>query len=292
LTFDSAGQALGWSSRERSNLVAATRQAAAHGLHDVAWKLPVAAAACLDRQGFREEWLATHRVALSSARTAGDRFGEAWVLNNVGVVLAQQGAGDALDCLEKALAIRREIGDPSGQAQTANNIAFFYKEEGMYERAVPALTEALELQRAVGRRHGEGVALCNLGEAYLELGQYDEAVSYLQQALPVAREIGSSRVEGYVLQHLGRALLDQDQVAKSADLLERAEAIHGVDGDKYGQARDLDLLGLARSRAGQRPAARQAWQAAVRLFESLGEDQEVEKLLSHLAEPGSPGTDS
>jgi DNA-binding SARP family transcriptional activator/tetratricopeptide (TPR) repeat protein len=289
LSFASADQALAWSSRERANLVAATRQAAAYELHDVAWKLPVAAAACFDRHGFREEWLTTHRVALSSARAAGDRPGEAWVLNNIGMVLAQQGADDALDCLEQALAIRRELGDRPGQAQSTNNIAFYLLEEGLYERAVPALLDALDLQREIGRRHGEGVALCNLGEAYLELGRYDEAVSYLSKALPVAREIGSSRVEGYVLQHLGRARLDQGRAAESADLLEHAQAIHSVDGDKYGQARDLELLGLARSRGDQHGAARQAWQAAARLFEGLGDDQQVEKLLSLVAELGSPG---
>ena len=292
LEFGSAERALEWSSRERANLVAATRQAAAYGLHDVAWKLPVAAAACFDRQGFREEWLTTHRVALSSARAAADRPGEAWVLNNIGMVLAEQGAGDALDCLEQALVIRRELGDRRGQAQTINNIAFLLLAEGLYERAVPALTDALELQREIGRRHGEGVALCNLGEAYLELGRYDEAVSYLQQALPVARETGSSRVEGYVLQHLGRARLDQGQAAESAGLLERAQALHDADGDKYGQARDLELLGLARSRGGQRAAAREAWQAATRLFEALGDDRHVEKLLADLAGLGPPGTGS
>jgi tetratricopeptide (TPR) repeat protein len=157
---------------------------------------------------------------------------------------------------------------------------------------VPALIEALELQRAVGRRHGEGVALCNLGEANLELGRYDEAVSYLQQALPVARETGSSRLEGYILQHLGRARLDQGQVGLGADLLELARAIHSADGDKYGQARDLDLLGLARSRAGQREGARQAWQGALRLFEGLGEDQQVARLLSQLVELAAPDDDS
>jgi DNA-binding SARP family transcriptional activator len=292
LSFASADEALEWSSRERSNLVAATRQAAAYGLHDVAWKLPVAAVACFDRHGFREEWLTTHRVALASAQAAGDRSGEAWVLNNIGMVLAEQRADGALESFEQALAIRRAVGDRNGQAQTANNIAFCHIEERRYELAVPALIEALELQRAVGRRHGEGVALCNLGEANLELGRYDEAVSYLQQALPVARETGSSRLEGYILQHLGRARLDQGQVGLGADLLELARAIHSVDGDKYGQARDLDLLGLARSRAGQREGARQAWQEALRLFEGLGEDQQVARLLSQLVELAAPDDDS
>ena len=43
LAFATAEQALAWCEQERTNLVAATRQAAAQGLHDIAWKLPVAA---------------------------------------------------------------------------------------------------------------------------------------------------------------------------------------------------------------------------------------------------------
>ncbi|MGH3272806.1 MAG: BTAD domain-containing putative transcriptional regulator [Streptosporangiaceae bacterium] len=289
LRFDTADRALEWSARERANLVAATRQAGAYGLHDVAWKLPVAMMACFDRQGFREESLTTHRVALPSARAAGDRPGEAWVLNNTGMALAQQRRGGALECFEAALAIRRELGDRLGQAQTANNIAFLFIEEGMYERAVPALREALDLQRVVGRRHGEGVALCNLGEAYLELGRYDEAISYLRQALPVARETGSSRVEGYVLQHLGRAFLEQGLTAEAKPLLEQAQGIHSADGDKYGLATGLDLLGQARYRVNERAGAGQAWKEALALFQSLREDRRVEQVLDRLAELESPG---
>jgi DNA-binding SARP family transcriptional activator/tetratricopeptide (TPR) repeat protein len=288
LGFDTADEALAWSELERANLVAATRQAAAYGLNDIAWKLPVAAMGCFDRLGYREEWLTTHRVALASARAAGDRQGEAWVLNNIGMVLAEQRAEGALGYFEQALAIRRETGDRLGQAQTANNIAFLFIEEGLYERALPALTDALDLQRAVGRRHGEAVALSNLGEAYLELGRYDEAISYLQEALPVTREIGSARLEGYVLLHIGRARLELGQAAEGAGLLEQALAIHAADGDKYGQARDLDLLGLARSRAAESRQARQDWQQALRLFEELGDDRRAQQVLSRLAELGSP----
>ena len=48
LSFGTAGQALHWCEQERANLVAATRQAASYGLHDIAWKLPVAAIVCFD----------------------------------------------------------------------------------------------------------------------------------------------------------------------------------------------------------------------------------------------------
>jgi tetratricopeptide (TPR) repeat protein len=282
VSFGTVDEALTWSAKERANLVAATRQAAELGQHDVAWKLAVAALACFDRHGYRAEAIATHEVALASARAAGDRHGEAWVLNNLGVLLSQDGDEDVLGYFEQAMTIRRELGDRQGQAQTANNFAFYYQFRGMHERAVDALKDALELQREVGVPYGESVALCNLGEAYIELGRYEEAISYLDEALPIVRRIGAPRVEGYVLHHLGRAHLDQGDAGESASLLEQALAIHRANGDKYGQAQDLEHLGGAHAKAGHVRAAREAWTQSVALLESLGDDKQAAVVRSHL----------
>jgi DNA-binding SARP family transcriptional activator/Tfp pilus assembly protein PilF len=292
LSFATADEALEWSVAERANLVAATRQAAANGLHDVAWKLPVAMMVCFDRNGYRAEWLATHHVALASARAAGDGHGEAWVLNNIGMVLSQQRADDAQDYLEQALALHRERGDRPGQAQATNNIAHDLQLRGLHERAIPALVDALELQREVGHRYGEGVALCNLAEAYLELGRDEEAISSAGDALLLARESGSPRLEAYVLHNLGRAHLNLGHVSQGADLLEQAAAIHGADGAKSAQALALQHLGEASIKAGQLARAQEAWQRAVGLLESLEEDKQAAKLRSKLVELGPPATDS
>ena len=63
---------------ERTNLVAATRQAAASGLHAVAWQLPVAALGFFNRRTYWADWVETHQIALASVRALGDRRGEAW----------------------------------------------------------------------------------------------------------------------------------------------------------------------------------------------------------------------
>jgi DNA-binding SARP family transcriptional activator len=288
LEFATADEALAWTVRERANLVTATRQAAAAGLHDVAWKLPVAIMACFDRHGYRAEWIATHEIALESARAAGDRYGEAWVLNNIGMVLSQQRDENAISYLEQALAVREELGDRRGQAQVKNNIAFDYQNRGRHELALPALADALELQRQLGHRYGEGVALVNFAEAYVELGRYEDAIASSQEALPIVREIGSSRVEGYLLFNLGRAHLDLGHADESASLLEQALAIHAADGDKYGQAQDLERLGEARIKAGQHAAARTAWEQAAGLLESLDADRRAAELRARLESLGQP----
>ena len=83
-SFTAAEDALGWYDGERVNVVAATGQAAACGMYEIAWRLP---ARLLHRFNSRHNWvdcIATRRIALESARQAGNRQGEAWVLNNLG----------------------------------------------------------------------------------------------------------------------------------------------------------------------------------------------------------------
>ena len=285
-SFAGADEALGWCDVERANLVAATRQAAQQGLHDIAWKLPVAAMMCFELRGYRAEWLTTHRIALSSARQSGDRHGEARVLNNLGIVLGEQRADDAIGCFEQALAIYRDIGDRRGQAQATNNLAFAYRFLGRHEDAVSALLAALDLQREVGARRGEAIALCNLGESYLDLGQYAEAIARSTEALSVAREVGGIRLEGYARYNLGRAHLELGGTAEAAGLLDQALDIHRAAGDKYGEAQDLQQIGIAHARAGNAEAAGTAWRRARGIFESLGDHQQVRELSSHLAELG------
>ena len=287
--FATAEEALTWCEQERTNLVAATRQASAHGLHDIAWKLPVAMKVCLDRLGYRAESLTTHNIALVSARELGDRPAEAWVLTNLGMVFGQQHIGDAIGCFEQALAIYRELGDRREEARAANNLAFTYVILGRYDEAVEALLDALELQRKVGRRYGEGVALCNLAEAYVELGRYDEAITRSQEALVIAREVDSVRDEGYALHNLGRAYLEQGRLAEAVDLFEQALAIHRSAGERYGEAHDLQRIGIAHARAGRPAQARATLTQARNLFQGLGEDGRAAELDTQLAELGTEG---
>jgi DNA-binding SARP family transcriptional activator len=292
MNLGTAEQALGWYELERANLVAATREAAARGLHDVAWKLPVSAMNFFMLHGYRADWMATHLIALASARSLADRKGEAWVLNNLGVLYGEQHADDAAGYFEQALAIYRAIGDQRGQAQAANNLAFSYRFLERYEEAVAALLDALELQRQVGRRYGEGLALCNLGEAYLELGRHAEAIARSQEALAVVREVGSTRMEGYALYNLGRANLDLGQSAEAASLLGQALTIHRAVGDRTGEAQDLRYIGIAHARAGRVAEARGTWTLARGLYQGLGDDKEAADLdaqLEKLEQAGAGG---
>ena len=282
--FATADQSLDWCEQERANFVAATDEAASLSHHDIAWKLPVAMRVCLDRLGYRAEWLATHRIALTSVREVADRAGEARVLSNLGRVLGQQRVHEAISYFEQALAIHRETDDQRSEAQAANDLAVTHLILGRHEEAAAALQAALTLQRQAGRRYGEGVALCNLGEAYVELGRHEEAIGCAQDALGIFREVGSVRDEGYALHNIGRAYLQLGRLSEAAELLAQALKMHRSAGDRYGEAQDLRRIGTVHAREGRTREAREAWSRARRLLEGLSEDGQAADVSAQLRE--------
>src|SRR5580692_4048303 len=68
LGFGTAEDALAWYDGERVNLVAATRQAAESGLHEIAWRLPAPLFQLFNSRGNWTDGIAANRVALQSAR--------------------------------------------------------------------------------------------------------------------------------------------------------------------------------------------------------------------------------
>ena len=259
LAFSDISGALDWCKQERANIVVAARQAASEGLHDMAWKLPVAALGCFNTLSYRVEWLASHQVALVSARRTGDRHGEAWVLNNLGMVCIQQGMDDAIDYFDQALALYRDLSDRRGEAQAANNLADAYIRLGRPEDALEPLKRTLTLQIEVGHRYGQGVTLNNLGEAYLDLGRTEDAIDSIKQARNIFVEIKTLRGEGYAAHNLGRARLDLGRPDKAVRDFRSALDIRQAAGERNGQAMTLLFLGRAYRRTGRIDDARQSW---------------------------------
>lgn len=272
LSFLSLDEALNWCEVERTNLVSATRQAAASGLHVLAWQLPVAAFGFFNRRTYWADWVETHRIALSSVRVLGDKRGEALVLNNLGMAFARRRMNQAADYFEQALVIRREIADLPGEAQTASNLADTYRRLERYDEALDSLKRALEIQRQAANPYSEAVVLNNLGETYLALGRVTEAIDSLDHARSMFRDIGEIRGEGYALDNLGEAYLALGRVTEAISALERALKLRDSAGDRLDAAETLRHLVRAHLARKQPDQAREYLRRALLIFEELGDE--------------------
>jgi len=286
LGFGIAEEALAWYDSERANLVAATRQAAAAGLHDIAWRMPASLFSVFNRRGNWADCIATNRIALESARAAGDRRGEAWVLNTLGDALGVTGDPDGIVCLEESLAIRREIGDRMGEAQAANNVADTYLLLGRTNEAHDLYQRALELNREIGYRYGEGVSLVNVGWALLDLDRAGEAIVYLERARDTFADIDYVDGAGYALHILGRCYLSLRRDAEALSCLQEALSCHRASGNRRRQAATLTSFGTAQNRVGLAAEARESWAQAVVIFTDLGDSAEAEKVRAEQSESG------
>lgn len=275
LGFLSLDEALNWCEIERTNLVTATRQAAASGLHVLAWQLPVAAFGFFNRRTYWADWVETHQIALSSVRVLGDKRGEALVLNNLGMAFARRRMDEAAGYFEQALAIRREIADLPGEAQTASNLADTYRRLRRYDEALALLMRALEIQRQAANPYSEAVVLNNLGETYLSLGRVTEAVDSLDHAREMFRDIGEIRGEGYALDNLGQAYLSLGRVAPAIGVLERALDLRDSAGDRFDAADTLGRLVRAHVARQQPDRARAYLRRALLIYEELGDDAQA-----------------
>jgi tetratricopeptide (TPR) repeat protein len=273
LTFDGPGAALAWYDDEHTNIVAATREAAAVAQHEVACRLPSTLFPLFNRRNNWAECVTTHRIAAQSAAKTGDRLGEAWALNQIGFALANLRDEEAFGHLERALAIRQELGDIRGEAQTAIGLGQgYYRIHGPGADAVLYLRHAADLLEPLGPTSLRSVALNNLGEVYFGLSDLDAAAEYFLLALQIGREIGG-HAEGHALNNLGRIYLRQHRHDEAIARLEEAVFKHRVSGDRGGEAEALMGLGAAKGETGRPAEARASLTEALKIFEETGERQ-------------------
>jgi DNA-binding SARP family transcriptional activator len=284
LAFSGLEEALDWCDVERAGLVAATKEAAVRGLHDIAWKLPTSSVSYFYRRGHWADWIATHEIGLRSTRRLGDRLAEARVLNNLGMAYGAQNMPEAVDCLEQAVAIYRELGQSGAVARAAsNNLVHTHLQSGRYQQALDAAQAALAEQQRAEDRYGQGVALQIIGGALRSLGRLDDAADHFRQALEIFRDLDDG-AEADVLDDLGEVYLDTGQVKDAIRALRESLDIWYRIGDQRGQAQTLALLGRASRCEGKPEEARESLTQAKRIFEELGDHAQAKQMRAALAE--------
>jgi DNA-binding SARP family transcriptional activator/tetratricopeptide (TPR) repeat protein len=290
LAFATMETALDWYDDERANIVAATRQAASVGLHEIAWRLPPTLFPLFNRRSNWADCVTTHRVAAESAAKTGDRLGEALALNQLGFALVRLLDPEAFAHLERALAVRQELGDTRGEAQTAISLGEGHlRMHGAGGDALRYLRRAAALLEPMGAISLRSVALNNLGEVYLGLDDLDAAAECYLQALDIGREIGVL-AEGYALHNLGVVYTRQRRLDEAIARFKEALPKHRAFGALDGEADALKGLGVAQAEAGSQAEARASLTEALRIFGQIGDQEQAAEAAALLASLASrPG---
>lgn len=224
--FATGADAAAWYERERANLVAATRLAHDAGEHPTAWRFAAVLRGIYMHRNAFDDWLATGRIGLGSARTANDRHGEAEALESLGKVHFQaRQLAEAAEHHQASLAIRQEIGDELGIAVSINALGLLGLRRRRLNDSVRHFTEALRIVSQLGNTWWRALLLSNLGEARYELAELPEAAELLREAIREQRTIGDRGQEGNSLFFLSMTERERGEIDAASRSIETAVGI-------------------------------------------------------------------
>jgi serine/threonine protein kinase/tetratricopeptide (TPR) repeat protein len=170
--------------------------------------------------GDRAEAERSYRSAQALFAKANDQLGVAQTLNDLGVVLRDDGRfALAREAYEEALAIHRSIGRRAGTAQVLSNLGEVLRLSGDLALARTRYADALALAEEEGQTIGVVIINANLGEVARDRGDLGEARRRLAIALDRAKAMENPSLTAHVLALAG-------DVELLAGDLDTAEELH------------------------------------------------------------------
>jgi tetratricopeptide (TPR) repeat protein len=295
LEFAGEQEALEWLEAERSNLLAAVRQAAdTPGVPgQAALQLAQALFGFFWVRNHWDDWVEVNQTALRVARRMGDLAGQAKALNDIAGGYLRQGCYEQAEaCLQESLVTRRELGDRRGESACLANLGVVHEWQGRYEQALACQQQSLAIERELGERRGQAESLGNVATVCLRLGRLEEALACQQQSLAIERELGDRRGQAISLANLGRVYLRLGRQEEALARLREGLAIGRELGDRDGEANCLNDLGVVyrlQGLCGQSQASlRESLTIRRELADSSGQAESLRELGETMLASGRP----
>ncbi len=207
---------------------------------------------------------------LALARKVGERWEEAFALNNLGILAGLRGDYDRQRALfRESLSLFRSLGDRSRMATLLNNLAVAERLVGNYDQARQLSLESLALSRAEDDRRSTARALQHLAILAHVRGAYDEARPFYQESLALYRETGDQQGVALTLGNLGDLAYRTGDHDEARQVLRESLALRRRINDQWGVALALNTLGGVERATGRLQAARQYLREAMRVSRAL-----------------------
>ena len=257
-----------WFDAEHAALTAATRQACAAGLIDLAFDLAGCMEKHFDLRGMYREWRNLNEHVMQACTAAGNLRGEAVMLRgliDVFIWNTTESDGQAIAKLHadraRLLAIFTELGDQRGMADAEVILAWGLIAEGRNDDARRTARRSLRLATTTGHLGGQARAHVALAISFSELRPV-AAIAHLRSALDLTRCLNNPRYEAGVLQLLAVAYQTTGEMQRSREVLAQALDIVRRYHDHYSEAQNMLVLSRLYLKLGD-PAAADAAEAAL-----------------------------
>ena len=197
--FTNQPSALAWFHTERSNLESAVVAAAHTGQLEHAWHLATAFNAFFVHDSDIGPHANVNQIALDIARRTGDGRKEAFTLGDAGRQLLAAGRHrEAIDYLDRSVALKRDLGEFGDAALTLANIGVLHRRSGRFAEALEVHEAALAQAEAAADAAAAALIRTNMVVPLLRLGRFAETERRLaaaEQRLDVGDDHNRIRIE-------------------------------------------------------------------------------------------------
>ncbi|WP_218952071.1 AfsR/SARP family transcriptional regulator [Amycolatopsis anabasis] len=277
--------ALAWLAAEHANVLAAQRLAIHHGWHDAVWRIAWTLDTFHRRQGYSHHQLRAWRAGLAATECLDDPAAQILAHRNLGIAFIRADQHDqAVDNLERAMALAGRVGDVEAQAHTLLVLAYAWECRGDNRRALDQATRALPLFQTLGNPVWEAQAHNQVGKYSTDTGEYEQGRIHADLALTLFRRHSDRDGEADALSSLGQLAQGEGEHLRALDHFRQALRIHRDLGHSYAEADTLDRLARTHAALGQNRTARQLWKQALALYDDQNRTREVEQVQARLTE--------
>lgn len=176
------------------------------------------------------------QLALAQLNGAHQQGRAGAVLNNLGLVYRDLPDTDsAIVYFRRALDVRRQVRDRTGEGTTLYNLGVVLYDRGRADTALVYLQAALDVQVELGDRPAQAAALGAIGLAHQALSRADSADAYMRRALAIARELRDGRLEARTMEFLGSVQQTLGRPDSAEFYSTQAQEIHRALGDVAGE---------------------------------------------------------
>ncbi|MEV1241910.1 tetratricopeptide repeat protein [Nonomuraea sp. NPDC050022] len=262
--FGGPEDALGWLESERANLSAAVTLAHTRGREVSAFQLADAMWPLFLYMGHHGERVGVEETGLAAARAAGDVYGQAKMLNRLGLSLNDLGRyDDAVERFEEALEIWRRLGERGREAGSLRRLGLVSAARGDHEVAIARFTASIAMYRESGADRQAALGLMDLAGVLVAQGRGPDAVIHLEKARALLRGADDLYNRARVGIFLGYAYADQERADRE---LRSALEIMDQLGSSVGRAAALEGLGELARRTGRPEEAHHCYEMALEVL--------------------------
>lgn len=210
--------------------------------------------------------------ALEIKREIGDREGEAKALQRLGSVYTDMGnTSEAIKCHQRAVKICRETGDSTGEGANIFSIGVTCHFLGEFQRALKYYQDSLNIFKEQGDKWREELTLGNIGVINSQMGNYHKAIEFYNECLIISKELRDRGREGGQSINIGIALGHCGNYPEALEKFQEGLVIYQKIRNRAGEGDSLGNSGRVYTQLGNYTRALECLEKTLSIREEIGD---------------------